>query len=67
MSDGEESTSECTEAGTDFLDGLSGRFGQGVGDDRGQGWFGEKVLAQLAKRAQTVSRQNVANLGRVQS
>ena len=67
VSDGEESTSECTEAGTDFLDGLSGRFGQGVGDDRGQGWFGEKVLAQLAKRAQTVSRQNVANLGRVQS
>ena len=53
--------------GTDLLDGLSGRFGQGVGYDRGQSRFGQKILAQLAKRAKTVSRQNVANLGRVQS
>ncbi|KRP32270.1 MAG: hypothetical protein ABS32_04335 [Verrucomicrobia subdivision 6 bacterium BACL9 MAG-120820-bin42] len=67
MSDGEESTSECAQTGTNFLHRLLSGFGQGVGDDRGEGRFGEKVLAQLAQRAQTVRRQNVANLGRVQS
>ncbi len=45
----EEGTRQGTQARTDLLDGFGRGFGQGMGNDRGEGGFGQEVLAQLAK------------------
>ena len=67
VADREEGSRQGTEARTDLLNGLGCRFRKGMSDDRGEGGFGQKVLAQLAKGAEATGGQNVADLGRVQS
>lgn len=53
VTEGEEGAGESAKARANFLDGGGGFFGQGVGNDGGEGGFGEKVLPKLAEGAKT--------------
>ena len=67
VSQGKESSGEGAEARPDLLDGLGFGFWKGMGDDGGEGGFGQKVLAKLPQGAEAAGGQNFADLRCVQS
>jgi len=67
VASGEESTSEGAETWTDLLDGFGSRRADGLGDLAGESGFGEKVLPELAERAEAAGSQNFFDPGGVQS
>ena len=58
---------ESTETGADFLHRLASGRADGLGDLDGQGGFREKVLPELAERAEAAGGQGFLDPGGIQS
>jgi len=67
MTAGKDGPGQGAKAGADFLYRLLTGRAESLGDLGGEGRFGEKVLAQLAKGAKAAGGQDFLDPGGVQS